>query len=611
MQTKSGILLVSGIALSMLGGCGGGPAGRHEFRLERLASDVQGGGDSAISPDGTRFLTSLRRSGNWDIWVYDIPSRKWTQLTSDATDEFEAKWSPDSKSIVFTSTKRGNKDIFLMNLASGRTISLTDDPEDDEYPGFSPDGRSVVFTGGPWMQRRYFLVDIDGRNRRAVSEPSQAGACSFHPSGLSLVCHNYDSGTGNVYVYPLGGGDRLRITSGGFWDYKPTVSPTGQWMAFSRSEEGPSGIWLMPYPAGRAMPLTTSQSDDRWPTWSADGDRLLFHRLVDRGRAIQVFNRRTMAVKTLVGGDENPGPASLDPAGRRIVYAWRGEQGERLRIRDLVNGQITDVSTPGDASFPRWSPDARHIAFALKQGARWEVATFDSVTGEVHTWTHGEARSIRSTLDWSPDGRSIVFHASTAPFEANLYLADTVSGKVTNLTQDHWYSESPAFTSDGSGITFMSTRGGNWTWGFFELSLASHKFRVLLGPDYTEKNYPRLNRAGDLLWSEFSPDGREYLATKDREGVQALSREAGSWARWPSFSANGEDILFTAIDHSVEYWLADGLNGPTSPLRNGGGSPPVEAVAGADISPAACQRIEVAEPNRSQRRASPVQMHHR
>jgi TolB protein len=579
------------------------------YRLIRLAADPQGGGDSALSPDGTRFLTTLRRAGNWDVWMFDIPSARWTQLTSGPADEFEARWSPDARTIVYTSTAGGNKDIYLMRLDQGRPLRLTDDAEDDEYPVFSPDGRSIVFTGGPWMQRRYFLVDTLGRHRRPVSAPAQAGACSFHPSGASLICHNYDSGTGNVYLYPVDGGDRLRLTEGGFWDYKPVISPDGKWVAYSRSQEGPSSIWMMPFPTGKAFPISGAGGDDRWPTFDARGSRLLFHRLVDRGRAIKTFDRRTRAVTTLTGAGDQPGAASLHRDGRLLAYTFATDRGERLRLLDLTNGLARELPTPGEAAFPRWSPDGGRLAFALKRGARWDVATFDLASGETRVWTHGEARGVRDPLDWSPDGKKIVFHGSTRPFEADLYLLDATSGELENLTADHAFSQAPAFTPDGSGVTFMSTRGGNWTWGFYELSLASRRFKLLLGPDYTEKNYPRLAPGGALIWSEFDVAGREYLATREASGEKELLRDAGAWARWPSLTADGSRIVFTEVEHTVEYWLAEGLDQAGSPLQTSTAS--VAARAGEPPVEPDPEAPGPAGPNRSPRRASPVQMHHR
>ena len=71
------------------------------FRLYRVAVDRAGGGDGTLSPDGQRFVTSSRRTGNYDVWIYDLRTTLWTQVTQDPADDFEGKWSPDSSTIVF------------------------------------------------------------------------------------------------------------------------------------------------------------------------------------------------------------------------------------------------------------------------------------------------------------------------------------------------------------------------------------------------------------------------------------------------------------------------------------------------------------------------------
>jgi TolB protein len=365
----------------------------------------------------------------------------------------------------------------------------------------------------------------------------------------------------------------------------------------------------MPFPAGEATRLSQGEGDDRWPTWSQSGNELLFHRLVDEGRSVSLYDPATRESREIVPAGENPMSASLDPNGEYAVYAARVEGKDRLRIVETGSGKKRDLRLEleenCEAAFPRWSPKGSRIAFALKRGDRWDIAVTEARGGPVKVLSAGipNARGMRSMLDWSPDGRKLVFHASTAPFEANLYLANVETGSVRNLTNDEWYSESPAFTPDGKGVTFMSTRGGNWTWGFFKITIATGKVELLLGPDYIEKNYPRLNAEGTLLWSQLEPDGREMLAMRRPGGEITLIRQSENWARWPSYSPDGKKILFTSVDHRVEYWLAENLHAADSPLQT---RPNAGAVQTSDAS-----APKAGGPNRSAQRASPVQMHHR
>ena len=315
------------------------------YHLRKVAEDDAGGGDSAISPDGRYFVTSLKRNGNWDVWVYDLVNKTWSQKTHNAADDFEGQWSPDGKKIVFTSTRNGNKDIYLLNLSDGSEKQLSNDPEDDEYPNFSPDGKSITYTGGKWLERNFIVVGVDGSNRHAVSaEPGKAGACSFPRSGQFLVCHSYDSGTGNVYLQPLSGAKPIQVTSGNVWDYKPTMSPDGNWMAFSRSIESPSAIYVMPFPGGEAFPLTESGADDRWPTWSADGDKLLFHRLIDRGKTLKIYDRASATSKTIVGPELAPGQASSSPDGQRVVFSSAARGREELRAGTTIRSPVVSCA---------------------------------------------------------------------------------------------------------------------------------------------------------------------------------------------------------------------------------------------------------------------------
>jgi TolB protein len=569
-------LLYLGLCLSVLAtlsGCsqkfyGQSPSSHAQYSLRLLASDPVGGSDGAISPDGRYFVISSKRSGTWNLWAYDLEHKQWSRITTGPGDDSEAQWSPDGKRLTYTSTKAGNKDIYVTSLEDHSIKQLTDDPEEDEYPAWSPDGQTIVYTGGPWQQRDFFLIPADGGPARKLTRKSgQAGACSFDPGGESVICHRYDSGRGNVERIPLNGDPPVPVTTSKAWDYKPTISPDGKWLAFSRTIEGPAAIWLMPASGGAARPLTLTSGDDRWPTWSKTGQRLFFHRDVNNGTSIKILNRRTGRERTVVGPDEKPGQASFDPQARRIVYGAETNGRLVLRIMDLATGAVRQLDTGvGEASFPRWSPDGNKIAFMSKNDERWELCTINvDGTGMVDlTQSFQNLKGMNAPVDWSPDGTKIVFKGDTDPFEAAIYVVDVKGGKVRNVTNDKWFNESPSWTPDGKSVTFMSTRGGNWTWGLFSLSLNDGAVSVVAPPDYTEKNFPRMGSAGWTVWSMYGEDGTQYLAEKSPAGKVQSLKEAG--ARWPSYSTDNHWLLFTTVEHRIEYWLAENLYDEGSPL---------------------------------------------
>jgi TolB protein len=537
-------------------------AAQPRFDLRLVAEDAFGGGDATLAPDGRRFVISSRRGGNWDLWIYDLEQRTWKQVTDHEADDHEAQWSPDGRSLVFTSTREGSKDVWTLGLQDRALKRLTSAPEDEEYPAWSPDGKQIVYTGGPWKRRDFFVVPATGGAPRAVTaRPGHIGACAFAPDGKALICHGYSTGSGDVFLLPLDGGAPVSLTSGSAWDYKPRVAPHQGWFAFSRSEDGPSAIWLQQFGgAGDAELLLTPPSphEDRWPTWDATGTSLLFHRFVERGTAVKQLEVATGAVRTLSDGEQSVGQASFDPAAKRVVYSAWVDGRQVLRLRELDAGTTRTLDTrPGQASFPRWSPDGKRIAFAYREGARWELATIGADGTGLEVWTRNfvGVHALAGPLDWSPDGQRLLFKADTAPFESDIFVLDTRDGTFRNLTNDEWFDEAPSWGPGAGSVVFMSTRGGNWTWGLFRLDTHGGQIEPLTAADYTEKNFPRLAASGVVTFSMYDEHGVERLAQRRADGTLHLLATGGAHARWPSHSSDGRFLLFTEVERKVEYWL--------------------------------------------------------
>ena len=90
------------------------------------------------------------------LYVFDIASKKVTQITSGDFDDAQPTWSPDGKSIAFTSNRsqpdpdaNRNEDIWVVaadNTDKGAHLTqITTNPGTDSQPAWSPDGRSIAY----------------------------------------------------------------------------------------------------------------------------------------------------------------------------------------------------------------------------------------------------------------------------------------------------------------------------------------------------------------------------------------------------------------------------------------------------------------------------------
>ena len=69
----------------------------------RVSTDSLGGRSADWSPDGTKLAFVSARGGTPQIWVWEVATNRFTQVTRLSTGADGPKWSPDGRSIVFAS----------------------------------------------------------------------------------------------------------------------------------------------------------------------------------------------------------------------------------------------------------------------------------------------------------------------------------------------------------------------------------------------------------------------------------------------------------------------------------------------------------------------------
>jgi len=110
--------------------------GTNTMRITEEGGEV---GNPAYSPDGKMiaFAWQKPKSKGFDIYLYDVGMRKFTQLTYDSSSNERPTWAPDGKHIAFHSNRSGTTQIWSMTLNGGKLRQLTNSAGINEGPTWS------------------------------------------------------------------------------------------------------------------------------------------------------------------------------------------------------------------------------------------------------------------------------------------------------------------------------------------------------------------------------------------------------------------------------------------------------------------------------------------
>ena len=171
----------------------------------------------------------------------------------------EATVSPDMKYIVFTSTRSGDLDLWRYEIETGKLLQLTNTLGYDGGAFFSSDSKHIVWRASrpkgeeaeaykklladgyiEPKELNIYMADIDGKNVKQVTYLAGANwAPFFHPDGKKILFssnhHNLDKGgrTFDIFMINTNGTGLEQITNSGMFDAFPMFSYDGKKLAFS------------------------------------------------------------------------------------------------------------------------------------------------------------------------------------------------------------------------------------------------------------------------------------------------------------------------------------------------------------------------------------------
>ena len=352
-------------------------------------------------------------------------------------------WLPGRTALLFISDKDGGRDVYQLPLSSsgkpdGAPTRITTGLNPDRI-AVSSDGKRLAWsvyaeTSNVWSLPIPLRDSVPVSQATEVTSGSQdIETAAVSPDGKWLYYDSDLKGNADIWRVPLAEGAAAgppeQLTSDPGGEFSPSVSRDGKELAFHSFRTGNRDIFVIPSSGGPAVQVTTSHEHDWNPSWSPDGQALVFDQQLNPDSSLWIARRRPD------GGWETPralpyhGPAALprwSPDGRSIVFG--GDSGPR--VIDVATGRqhlLAAASTSG-AAWSAWSDDGRTVYWAESDSLqRFRIRAVPAAGGAPKTLVYADApeRQLQRYGFAESKGR---FYFSLVERKADVWVAE-VEGK--------------------------------------------------------------------------------------------------------------------------------------------------------------------------------------
>jgi serine/threonine-protein kinase len=265
-------------------------------------------------------------------------------------------------------------------------------------------------------------LDRDGKSRPVVDETRPFTHPRLSPDGARVVVQSNASGTSELWIFDVGRGTRLRLSSTGT---RPIWTRDGKSIIVQRD-----GLYSLAADDGRGPELVLARNPPMavFPlSWSLDGRTLVYSRASpDTNRDVFTLAAGE-APKPFLSTPRDERSAMLSPDGRWMVYAaLEPGREEEVYVQPYPGPGERVLISQGGGREPVWSRAGNEIFYRSTDGRRMfgvDVRTAPGlVVGRPRLLFQGHflEGQFWSNYDVTSDGRRFLMLESASPPEPRL-----------------------------------------------------------------------------------------------------------------------------------------------------------------------------------------------
>jgi Tol biopolymer transport system component len=402
-----------------------------------LTSLAGGVSSPSLSPDGASVVFSWTgpEHGNRDLYVQQIGGGAPHRLTTHPGGDYNPAWSPDGRRIAFVRRELAHhhSEVRTIEVAGGAEHKLADIRPNLPFGGvislaWCPDAACVV------------VSDAVGRGR-----------------------------SDGLFAITLATGEKRQLTypEGLVADLDPVISPDGGSLIFRRHSAPFSGAFYRLTLGGRAPSPPTRLTDSLssgTSAWTSDGREIVF----STGRALWRLDalKGGTPVRLPFVGEDGQGPVIVKrPDGKqRLVYVRSISDSNVWRLtlpapgRPAASPPVRAVASTRSDFTPGLSPVGGRIAFWSNRSGEPQIWASDLDGAHARQLTSIAFRSLPAWPRWSPDARWIAFHGDPEG-RPDVLMVPAEGGKAQILTATVFSAAFPSFSRDGRFLYLCRWQG--------------------------------------------------------------------------------------------------------------------------------------------------------
>ncbi len=401
--------------------------------------------DPQISPDGSRVafvrVWVNQKADRYDtaLWIVPANGGAARQLTAGPRDS-SPRWSPDGKQLAFirSAEKEGRPQppqIYLLAFDGGEAQPLTDVPRGAGAIEWSPDGKSIAFISSedpskssedPSKKDKAMTEGGEAKEKQPerVSDVRVITRAVYRSNGPGYLNPKFHSHIWTVSVPAVLGEmpKPKQITRGNFDEGNISWSPDGSRIYFVSNrvlepyyEPPRTDLYSVNTDGGDEKKVLGFEGGMRCCNFSSDGKRIAF----GGAAAHKPVKSYTQPDLFVVNNEAGATPKNLTAS-----YDF-----------DIGGGLTGDQRAPrgGSPGNVIWSKDGRYLFVNAAEHGRSNLKRIEAATGKVEVLTTGDHEVMGYTA--TRDASKMALVISTSVNVGDLFLLDTASGKLTQLTK--------------------------------------------------------------------------------------------------------------------------------------------------------------------------------